>query len=54
MVYIYCPSGFAKTKLNNNLFERKLKVTATTRNYNTTMKLLELATVIPAKAGISK
>jgi uncharacterized protein (DUF1697 family) len=43
MVYIYCPSGFAITKLSNNLFERKLKVTATTRNYNTTLKLLELA-----------
>ena len=44
MVYIYCPSGFAKTKLSNNLFERKLNVTATTRNYNSTLKLLELAT----------
>ncbi|QNM84189.1 DUF1697 domain-containing protein [Polaribacter pectinis] len=43
MVYIYCPSGFAKTKLSNNLFERKLNVTATTRNYNTALKLLELA-----------
>lgn len=44
MVYIYCPTGFAKTKISNNLFERKLNVTATTRNYNTTMKLMELAT----------
>ena len=44
MIYIYCPSGFAKTKLTNNLFERKLNVTATTRNYNSTIKLLELAT----------
>lgn len=44
MVYIYCPTGFAKTKLSNNLFERKLKVTATTRNYNTTKKLFNLAT----------
>ncbi|QOD62218.1 DUF1697 domain-containing protein [Polaribacter haliotis] len=44
MVFIYCPSGFAKTKLSNNLFERKLNVTATTRNYNTALKLLELAT----------
>ncbi|MDD7914690.1 DUF1697 domain-containing protein [Polaribacter ponticola] len=44
MVYIYCPSTFAKTKLSNNLFERKLNITATTRNYNTTVKLLTLAT----------
>lgn len=43
MIYIHCPSGFAKTKLSNNLFERKLKVTATTRNYNTTLKLLAIA-----------
>ena len=44
MVYLYCPSTFAKTKLSNNLIERKLKVTATTRNYNTTLRLLSLAT----------
>ncbi len=43
MVYIYCETGFAKTKLSNNLFERKLNVTATTRNYNTILKLLELS-----------
>ena len=43
MVYIHCPSGFGKTKLANKLFEKKLNVTATTRNYNTTLKLLELA-----------
>ena len=43
MVYIYCPGGFGSTKLTNNLFEKKLKVTATSRNYRTTMKLLALA-----------
>ena len=43
MVYIYCESSFSKTKLSNNLFERSLYVSATTRNYNTTLKLLELA-----------
>ena len=43
MVFIHCPSGFGKTKLANKLFEKKLNVTATTRNYNTTLKLLELA-----------
>lgn len=45
MVYIHCPSGFGKTKLTNNLFEQKLKITATTRNFKTVMKLLELAQV---------
>jgi uncharacterized protein (DUF1697 family) len=43
MVYMYCPDGFGSTKLTNNLFEKKLKVTATSRNLRTTLKLLELA-----------
>lgn len=43
VVYLYCPSTFADTKLTNNLFEKKLKVTATTRNLRTTLKLLELS-----------
>jgi len=42
-VYLYCPHGYGTSKLNNNLFENKLKVSATTRNWNTTLKLLELA-----------
>jgi uncharacterized protein (DUF1697 family) len=43
-VYLYCPHGYGKTKLNNNFIENQLKVTATTRNWKTTLKLLELAT----------
>ena len=43
VAYIYCPVGMGNTKLTNNLFERKLKVTATSRNLRTTLKLLELA-----------
>jgi len=42
-VYLYCPNGYGKSKLNNNLFENKLKVTATTRNWKTTLKMFELA-----------
>ena len=45
VAYIYCPEGMGNTKLTNNLFERKLKVTATSRNLRTTLKLLELAKV---------
>ena len=41
-IYLYCPEGYGKTKLNNNFFENKLKVTATTRNWNTVNKLVEL------------
>jgi uncharacterized protein (DUF1697 family) len=43
VVYLYCSSGFGKTKLTNNNIEKKLNVTATTRNLRTTLKLLELA-----------
>lgn len=43
IVYLYCPSGFGKTKLTNNIFEKKLNVVATTRNLRTTKKLLELS-----------
>ncbi len=43
IVYLYCPSGLGKTKFTNNLFEKKLKVIATTRNLRTTLKLLELS-----------
>ncbi|WP_439129982.1 DUF1697 domain-containing protein, partial [Polaribacter sp.] len=43
VVYLHCPSGFGKTKLTNNTIEKKLKVSATTRNFKTTIKLLELS-----------
>lgn len=42
-IYLHCPTGFAKTKLTNNLFERKLKTDATTRNWRTITKLVELS-----------
>lgn len=34
-VYVYCPNGYGRTKLNNGFFERKLGVHATTRNWQT-------------------
>jgi uncharacterized protein (DUF1697 family) len=42
-VYLYLPRGYGRTRLNNNFFEKKLGITATTRNWKTTNKLLELA-----------
>lgn len=42
-VYLYCPNGYGNTKLNNNFFENKLKVTATTRNWRTVNELLKIA-----------
>ena len=42
-VYLYCPNGYGKTKLSNSFFEKKTKLIATTRNWKTILKLLELA-----------
>ncbi len=41
-VFIYCEGKYHKSKLTNNFFEKKLKVNATTRNWKTVLKLLEL------------
>ncbi len=43
VIYLFCPNGYGKTKLTNNFFENKLKVTATTRNYKTTNELVNIA-----------
>lgn len=40
--YFYLPDGMAKSKLNNNFIENKLKIIATGRNINTLNKLLNL------------
>ena len=45
-VYLYLPNGYAATKLNNNYFESKLKVDATTRNWRTAKELLNIASKI--------
>ncbi|MBG7630960.1 MAG: DUF1697 domain-containing protein [Bacteroidetes bacterium] len=43
-VYLYLPDGSRNTKLTNNLFEKKLKSSATSRNWRTITKLVELST----------
>ncbi|MCH7827061.1 MAG: DUF1697 domain-containing protein [Bacteroidetes bacterium] len=42
-IYLFYPNGYGRSKLTNNYFERKLKLSATTRNWKTVNKLLELA-----------
>ncbi|UII32438.1 DUF1697 domain-containing protein [Fulvivirga ulvae] len=42
-IYLFCPEVYGRTKLTNNFFERKLKVTATTRNWKTVNALLSMA-----------
>lgn len=45
VIFLFCPDGYGNTKLNNNFFENKLKVTATTRNWKTITELITLAGV---------
>src|SRR6266704_1094717 len=40
--FLWCPDGVAETRLSNNFLEKRLKVTATSRNWNTVLKLAEL------------
>lgn len=42
-VYLYPEKGYGKAKATNTFFEKKLNVVATTRNYKTIVKLLELS-----------
>ncbi|MFV0591646.1 MAG: DUF1697 domain-containing protein [Draconibacterium sp.] len=42
-IHLYCPHGYGRTKLNNTFLETKLGVPATTRNWKTCLKLLEIA-----------
>ena len=44
-IYFYCSTGYGKAKYNNNFFERKLKTTATARNYKTMVKLIAMSSV---------
>ncbi len=41
-VYVHCPDGYGKTKLNNTFFESKLKVIASTRNWRTVNQLVRM------------
>lgn len=41
--YMYIPGTYGKGKLSNNFLERKLKHVATSRNFNTISKMIELS-----------
>ena len=41
-VYLHCPHGYGRTKLNNAYIERRLGVAATTRNWRTVTALYDL------------
>lgn len=42
-VFIYCEGKYHRTKISNNFLEKKLQVGATTRNWKTILKLIELS-----------
>lgn len=42
-VYVHCPGGYGNTRIDNSYFERKLGVAATTRNWKTVTRLVELS-----------
>jgi len=43
LIYVFSPGGYGRTKFTNNFFEAKLKVQATTRNWKTITKLVEMS-----------
>ncbi len=42
-LYLYCANGYGKAKFSLNYFEKKLNISATSRNYKTMLKLLSLS-----------
>jgi uncharacterized protein (DUF1697 family) len=42
-IYLCCPDGYGRTKLNNTALERALGVRATTRNWSTVTALHAMA-----------
>lgn len=42
-IFIYCPNGFATTKLYANFFDKKLGVEGTTRNWKTIKTMISLS-----------
>jgi uncharacterized protein (DUF1697 family) len=42
-IFLFCPNGYGRTKFNNNYFEKKLNISATTRNWNSVNALFKLA-----------
>ncbi|KAJ3121818.1 hypothetical protein HK100_012228 [Physocladia obscura] len=43
-IFLHTPNGYGKTKLNNNVIEKACECSATTRNWNTCLKLFQMIT----------
>ena len=46
VIYCFYPNGVGRAKWHGTFFEKKLKVSSTTRNYNTMKKLTELSKTV--------
>jgi uncharacterized protein (DUF1697 family) len=42
-ILLHCPKGYGRTKYSNNFFEKKLGITATTRNWKTVTQLFAIS-----------
>lgn len=42
-IYLFCHTAYHKSKMGNNFFEKQLKTSTTTRNWQTCLQLLELS-----------
>ena len=49
-IYLLCPNGVGQSSLTAQYFDSTLKTTSTFRNWNTVLKMLELA-CLPARSG---
>ena len=49
-IYLCCPNGVGKSRLTAQYFDSTLQTMSTFRNWNTVMKMLELAR-LPARSG---
>ena len=49
-IYLLCPNGVGRSRLTAQYFDSTLETTSTFRNWNTVLKMLELAR-LPARSG---
>ena len=45
IIFLYYPDGYGRAAMNNNAFEKRLKIEATTRNWKTVNKLYEITKI---------
>lgn len=51
VVYLYCPDGYGRTKINSTWWEKALGVPCTTRNWNTVLAIARVPGRRPQRLG---